>query len=446
MTEFSTTAAPMPYFDQQPFPFRPLPSQMPALPTQPPLNQGFALEDIFNASHTFENPDPFGSGRSNTPNSSTLVASPQIHPLPPAATTTAGIVRNAGLANSVQTHAQIRQAIRSFSKDFRLRGQVLTVESILSPLIYRSSALRHAVFANFMLQAEQATVTSPHLATQDIVSIHVHHYNTAITLLQSTLNNPNFTDTNIATYLALAFYDICAGDMEHWTTHIGDTARQIRLRGSTIDSHPLSLHTKFLCALYMRTDILGSNAVGQPANLDRELAQIAYSGIPISSKILLPYRIELELLLADISVFQYECSQLPPLATGWREPSLETRLRAKYQELVNRLQHWKGVESQLAMFEEAIGEYVLGSMLPTEMGLPLLCVICILWILMTNDRMTKNLCRCGVFIALLLYMFIVLRHDIISSRKSPWMNVARSPFYAAASSAARRSSTHPSPL
>ena len=369
----------MPYFDQQPFPFRPLPSQTPALPTQPaPPDQGFSFEDIFNASHTFENPDPFGSGRSNTPTSSTLVASPQIHPLPAttAGPTITGIVRNAGLANSVQTHAQIRQAIRSFSKDFRLRGQILTVESILSPLIYRSAALRHAVFANFTLQAEQAKVTSPpDLAAQDIVSIHVHHYNTAITLLQRTQNNPNFIDTSIATYLALAFYDICVGDMEHWTTHIGDAARQIRLRGSTIDSHPLSLHTKFLCALYIRTDILGSNAVGQPANSDSELARIVYSGIPISSKILLPYRIELELLLADISIFQYECGQLPPLATGWREPSLETRLRAKYQELVNRLHHWKGVDSQLAMFEEAIGEYIHGSMLPAEMGLPLLCVI-----------------------------------------------------------------------
>jgi len=291
------------------------------------------------------------------------------------------MVRNAVLVNNVQSQLTLRRAIQGFSRDFRLRGQPFTVETILSPLIFRSSALKHAIFANFILQAEQAkrhAPTSP-LSTvaQDLSSTHVRHYQTAITHLRPNLGIPAMSDSNIAATLILAFYSICAGDMNNWAAHIRSTSDQIRLRGSNIDTQPLSLHTKFLFNMYMRTDTVGSNAVGQPANTDREIARIVYSGAPISSKLMLPYRIELELLLAEASRFQYECNAyLSSVGAPWNDAHQETILREKYEDLLDRLGRWDGMNSELVSVEEAQpGEYLRGAMLPTEMGLPLLCVI-----------------------------------------------------------------------
>jgi Fungal specific transcription factor domain len=368
------------YFDQS-FSFRPNPaSQAQSLPAPLTPTQRYPYEEIYTSSrpHAFDaNTDPFGSQRSSTPSTASITPSPQIrHP-----STGTGLVRNAVLVNNVQSQATLQRAIHAFSKDFRLRGQQFTVETILSPLIYRSTALKHAVFANFILQAEQSKLSplspmpSP-VAAQDLASLHVRHYNTAITHLQPTLHNPIYTDSNVAACLILSFYDICAGDMEHWAAHVRDSADQIRIRGNTIETHPLSLHTKFLFNLYMRMDVVGANAVGQPSSADREIARIVYSGIPISNKLLLPYRIELELLLAEISVFQYECSTLLPLGTAWNNPQQEEVFRRRYNDLLDRLSRWQDANSDLVAFEEAqIGEYPFGANLPPEMGLPLLCVV-----------------------------------------------------------------------
>jgi hypothetical protein len=361
----------VPYFSQA-FTFRPAPTHAPVFSSPTNTTQRLPYEDIFSTAHSFEPPAPFGSQRSNTPSSSSITPSPQIrHP-----TTSTALVRNAVLVNNVQSHAQIRQAIHSFSKDFRLRGQLFTVESVLSPWIYRITSLKHAVYANFVLQAEQAKGSPPsQTSTQDLSALHVRHYNTAISHLQTTLNNPAYADTNVGACLFLAFYDLCAGDMEHYTTHIRSTADQIRVRGATVGSKPLPLHTKFLFNLYMRTDTIGSNAVGQPSNVDPEIARIVYHGVPISNKSLLPYRIELELILADISHFQYESNNILPADRTWTDPHQEAIFRQRYEDLLTRLHRWQGRDPELLVFEEAFGEYPHGSMLPPEMGLPLLCVV-----------------------------------------------------------------------
>ncbi len=85
---------------------------------------------------------------------------------------------------------------------------------------------------------------------------------------------------------------------------------------------------------------------------------------------------ELDLLLAEISVFQYECGTLLPLGEGWHTPPQEEILRQKYEDLLERLGKWQGLRPGLGAFEEAqVGESPHGSLIPAEMGLPLLCVI-----------------------------------------------------------------------
>lgn len=280
------------------------------------------------------------------------------------------------LVNNVQSQVQVQRAIHAFSRDFRLRGQLFTVETVLSPLIYRTTALKHAVYANFILQAEQSKGSpSARVSTQDLSKLHVRHYKTAINHLQTTLNNHACADTNVGACLILSFYDLCAGDMEHYTTHIRMAAEQIRIRGATLDNNPLPLHMKFLFHLYMRTDTVGSNAVGQPSNVDPEIVRIVYHGVPISNKSLLPHRIELELILADISHFQYESDNILPQNRAWRDPHQEALFRQRYEDLLARLQRWQERDPELLVFEEAVGEYPHGSMLPPEMGLPLLCVV-----------------------------------------------------------------------
>ena len=125
----------------------------------------------------------------------------------------------------------------------------------------------------------------------------------------------------------------------------------------------------------MRTDTVGSNAVGQPSNVDREIAQIVYHGVPISNKSLLTYRIELELILADISHFQYEVNSMLPTIRTWTDPQQEAIFRHRYEDLLAQLHRWQGRDPELLVFEEAIGEYPHGSVLPPEMGSALLCVV-----------------------------------------------------------------------
>jgi len=363
----------LPYFTRpSSFSFRPGATHSHVFPSPTNTPQRIPYEDIFNHSHTLDPAAPFGSRGSNTPSSSSIAPSPQIQQPP----TSTGLVRNAALVNNVQSHLQIRQAIHSFSKDFRLRGQLFTVESILSPLIYRIIALKHAVFANFILQAEQAKGSPTlHSSAPDLATLHVRHYNTAISHLETTLDNQAYADTNAGACLILAFYNLCAGDMEHYASHIRYAADQIRARGATVDSKPLPLHTKFLFGLYMRTDTVGSNAVGQPSNVDREIAQIVYHGVPISNKSLLTYRIELELILADISHFQYEVNSMLPTIRTWTDPQQEAIFRHRYEDLLAQLHRWQGRDPELLVFEEAIGEYPHGSVLPPEMGSALLCVV-----------------------------------------------------------------------
>jgi hypothetical protein len=333
----------------------------------------FDLEDIFPAtSHVFESTESFGSRRSTPSNVSANVVvrpSPQIHQRTTTTTpSTSNIVRNAVLVNNVQSRTQLRHAIHTFSRDFRLRGQIVSGEALLSPLIYRCASMQHAVYANAIFQSEEAK------PTHDAAALHARHYNTALTLLQTTVHDPSQNEENVGTLIALAFYDICAGDVDHWTTHMADAANQIRIRGQTVDSRPLSLSTKYLFALFARSEVVGANAVCHPARTDRELLNVVYSGVPITSKPLLPYRIELELLFAQLSALQYECSQLPSHTTGWRSQQDDQRLTQRYHDLVHRLQQWKGVDTQLVTFEEAVGEYTHGSVVPPEMGAPLICV------------------------------------------------------------------------
>src|SRR5579862_6331181 len=156
----TSTSMPVVFYDQQPFPFRP-PAGMTA-PTLPTRGQpAFNFEDMFPAtSHVFENPDLFST------------SSPQDRNV------TGGIVRNAVLVNNIQSRTQLQNAIHSFSRDCILRGQALTVESLLSPMIYRSAPWKHAILANAFLQAEQNAPSDP--------TLHLRHYTTAVHLLHTT--------------------------------------------------------------------------------------------------------------------------------------------------------------------------------------------------------------------------------------------------------------------
>jgi hypothetical protein len=407
--------------------------QAPSLPGAA-LSQRYLYEDVFANPHPFDATDPLGSQGSSTPSTT----SPQTR-----GPTTSSIVRNAVLINNVQSQTALQRAVHSFSQSFRLRGQMFTVETILSPLIYNSAPLKHAIFANFALQAEQekGTPTSPN-APRELETLHSRYYNAAITLLQTTLSNPMSSDANVGVSIFLAFYSLSQGDPEHFVTHLRGAAQQIRDRGKSIETHPLQLHTKFLYGLYMRLDTVASSAVGQPATLDPEIARIVYSGVPISNKILLPYRIQLELLLAEISVFQHDCATYLP-SDGWIDPQRKELLRQRYDDLVERLGRWQNGTSQLVSFEEAVGEYPHGSMLPPEMGLPLLCVV-------SNSpfpahrRTIKNLRRWYVCIVLQSFTFIVLRRVTISFFISQ-AKLAPSPSSVVESSVEHPSSTLPNP-
>lgn len=364
-------ASSMPYFTD-PFGFRPGSAQAPNLPSSTPVpSQQYPFEDIYSSSQhssqPFDGPPQFGSRRSSASGSASITPSP--HMQHPTSIPSSALVRNAVLVNNVQSQSLLHQAIHSFSEDFRLRGQPFTIESILTPIIYRSNSLKFAVFANFILQANQIKRSPTSSPLQ-----HERYYNNAITHLQTTLNDPRHLDSNVGTLLWLAFYNICRGDSVNWNLNMRSAADQIRLRGSTLDTHPLSMHTKFLFSLWVRADIVASNATGTPANFDRELARIAYSGVPISNKLLLPSRIDLEMLLAELSLFQFECANPLPIGGAWHYSPAD--LHRKYEDVLGRLGRWQAATSELVAFEEAQpGEYHHGAMLPPEMGLPLLSVI-----------------------------------------------------------------------
>lgn len=360
----------MAYFDQ-PFSFRQTSAQTPTLPVPPIPNQRYAFEDVYSTPHSFEAADSFGTQRSSTPSVASITPSPQIrHP----SIGNNAIVRNAVLVNTVQTQSTLQKAIHSISNGFRLRGHSFTIEGVLSPLIHRSNAIKHAIIAWFILQADEvkSSPSSP-LPQQDLAGLQLRHYSTAVNHLQTTLHNPAYTDANVCAFIVLAFYDVCAGNIPQWFARIRGAADHIRLRGTTLDAHPLSLREKFVFTLYMRMDTVGCNATGQPSNVDSDIVRIVYSGVPIFGKHVLLYRIELDLLLAEISVFQSECVTL---AEGWQGPTHQEVLQGKYDDLVDRLGRWHGANAELAAFEDAeVGEYPYGTLLPPEMGLPVLCVI-----------------------------------------------------------------------
>lgn len=366
-----TSISPLTHFDN-PFSFQPnLVSGLPNLPGVTTPIQQFQSEDIHSTLHSqpIETSDYFSSQRSSTSSASSVT--PQIRHQ----TTSTALVRNAMLVNNVQSQSTLQRAIHSLSKDFRLRGQSLTIESVLSPLIYRSNALKHSIFANYILKVEQAKRPPLLLPRpQDPASLQERHYNTAVNHLQTTLNDPQYTDANVGASLILAFYSVTVRNLEHWTTQIHNAAEQIRIRGRNLDTNPLSLHTKFLFNLFIRTDTVGSSAIHQPANTDPELLRIVYSGVPISNPSILPCRMELELLLAEASRFQCDCATYLPIGNGLPDIPQEHVLRRKYHSLVERLGNWQGLRSDLIAFEETEAGDHSGVLLPPVMGSPLICV------------------------------------------------------------------------
>ena len=346
---------------------------MPTLPVPTTLTHRYPHRDSYSSSQgsqSTDTTDPFGSRRSSI---CSIVHSPQVLQHPTAGST---IVRNALLVNEVQSQITLQQAIHSVSQDFRLRGQQFTLETILSPLIHRSNALKHSVFANFILQAEQANQSpvSP-IQTKDIESLHIQHYNNAINYLRQSHNNIECIDANLGAILILLFYNLCKRDMKNWRLHSRNASKLIRVRGRTIETHPLSLHTKFLFYLFVQTDTTGSCVLGQPASTDGEIVQIVYSGVPITNRSILPARMELDVLFVEMSLFQYEYETLTSLGGSWHTPPQEEMFRRKYEDLLDRLRKWQGLNPSLVALEEAqAGEYPHGSIIPAEMGLPLLCV------------------------------------------------------------------------
>ena len=147
------------YFDQ-PYTFRPTQSQPPILPAPISPTQPHAYQYTFNTEHSqsLEPPDPLEPQEGNASSTSSITTSQQIHH-PSNATvrhppTGTALVRNAFFVNDAQAQLQLQRSIHSLSRDFRLRGHPYTIESILLPLIYHSDALKYAIIANFILQAE----------------------------------------------------------------------------------------------------------------------------------------------------------------------------------------------------------------------------------------------------------------------------------------------------
>ena len=340
--------------------------------------------DVYSTVHSVDLLPPQGFKLSRatgtaTPMSTPITSSPQ-HPHP---TNMGTMLPNARFANDFQSQSSVQAAICALSRDYRLPGQYFTVETVLSPMIFRSAALRHAVLASFLLQSDPSPLTSPSSVSESFQdrssTLSLRHYQTALTHLNPMINNPELAELNLATHLILGFYCSVKEDLARWTFHNRNATDQLRVRGQTVQSHPPSLPARFLFQLHVRTDTVGSNAVGLSATTDPETIQIAYSGLPISNASFLPARMELELLLAEISAFQYDCSIVIPLAgSGWQTPQMDA-MRIRYDHLLGKLGKWLGLTIDGIGFEEAeAGEYIQGSLLPAEMGAPLLCVSIVL--------------------------------------------------------------------
>jgi hypothetical protein len=374
----------------QPYTFQSTQSQPLNLPVPISPTQRHPYQDTTPTSHSqsLEPADPFESQESNTPNISSIPPSPQIHHHPNTTvalrpTTGTTLVSNALFVNNAQTQLQLQQAIHSLSNDFRLRGHPFTIESILLPLIYRSDSLKYAIIANFVLQAEQ----TKHLASpswpaknqnQNPPRLDVVYYRNAKNILQTTFPGPVYTDIIVGTALILAFYDICAGELDHFNTNMRNAADQIRLRGQTLRTHPLELQSKFLFNLFVKIDAIGSNVCVQQSTVDREIIEIVHSGLSIFSTDTLSYRMDLEFLLTEISRFQYECATVLPVDGDGNDPAQVEILRCKYKQLLDQLRRWQTTASKVIYFEKALPDYPLENKLPFELGLPLLCVTTLL--------------------------------------------------------------------
>jgi hypothetical protein len=247
-------------------------------------------------------------------------------------------------------------------------------------MIFRSVALRHAIFANFLFQREQTPLTSPSPATETLrehpLSLHSRHYQAAMNQLNGMLGNADYPEANLAAHHILGAYCLVKGDLVDWTYHNRSATALLRARGQSIRSHPPSLSGRFLFQLHIRLDTVASNVVGLSATSDAETIRLAYSGIPISNPAILSARVELELLLGEISTFQFDCSAMLPLVqSGWESPPQMGTLRVRYHQLIEKLGKWQGLTNDVVGFEEAeMGEYIQGSLLPSEMGTPLFCV------------------------------------------------------------------------
>ena len=388
-----------------------------SIASAPPLPFPYS-HDVYSTAHSVDLLPPRGFMQTQPtgtapPISASISSSPQ-HKYPSNAAT---LVRNAGFTNDVQSQSSVQTAIRALSRDYRLPGQYFTIETVLSPMIFRSTTLRHAVLAAFLLQSDPSPLTSPSRVSESFQdhppNLSLQHYQIAMTHLNETIDNPELAEVNLATHLILGFYCIVKEDLAHWTFHNRNATDQLRARGQTVLSHPPSLPAKFLFQLHIRTDTVGSNAVGLSATTDPETIQIAYSGSPISNASFLPARMELELLLADISVFQYDCSTvLPIVGSGWQTPQMEA-MRIRYHHLLEKLGKWPGLTIDGIGFEDAeVGEYIQGSLLPSEMGSPLLCVSIGLQPSHLTCSTINRLRSCGCCIVLQQSIYSALQHGI----------------------------------
>ena len=408
-------------FDQ-PYIFQSTQSQPPNLPVPISPTQRYPYQDTCSI-QSLEPADQFGSQESSTSSTSSIIPPPEIchhpnttslHPI-----TGAELIRNALFVNHSQSQLQLEEAIHSLSKDFRLRGHSFTIESMLLSLIYCSDALKYATIANFILQAEQkkplASSSLP-AQNQNPARLDIVYYKNAKNILRTTFPNPIYIDINVGTALVLAFYDICAGDWHQFNKNMRKGADQIRLRGKILDTHPLRLPAKFLFNLFLKIDAVGSNVCAQQSTVDFEIIQIVHSGGSIFNTDTLPYRMELDLFLTEISQFQYECATVLPIDVGWSDPAQQEMLRRKYEQLLKRLRKWQGVDSPFIHFEEVQMDYFHGTKLPFEFGLSLLSVttLSVFYSLLTVFRIIRNLLICGFYIVQLLFICIVSLCDIIS--------------------------------
>jgi hypothetical protein len=293
--------------------------------------------------------------------------SPEIRNVPTGIT----LLKDAILANQAQFGWTLEHAVDTVSQNYRLGGQKFTLKLLLSHLIRRSAILQHAVLALYFLQMDHATRSTSSPTPPNVANLHDMCYNRVVSHLETTQND---FDINLTTSLILAFHDICIGAEDKWTFHIRNATEQIRNRLKALRTHPFAFRTKFLAQLCIRADVVESNAIKKPANADHEIVQMVYSRMSITNELLVPFRIELDVLLAEISRFQCECAEPLPLNKASDNPPHKVNLRQKYDDMWTRLRRWQGLNSHVSFEQVEAGGFSYGTTLPTEIGLPLLCV------------------------------------------------------------------------